>query len=345
MDNISQMGMYANVHIKTIDKNKRVISEIHSRNKVTRYTLYAIARFLNGDFNSTTITSKDPNVVFDRLNSYIPHYIAFGNGTSIPTVNDTGLSSEIKIDGSPDRISISSSRITSYTNNDYVKLTLRCYIGENKLNDIELTEAGLFSSETGNSCMSHVLLKNTLSESAPFISGERNYSFNLKAPLVDTNAINIQFIDSDGKIDKDIEYTITGINPSGDPTGNDPYTFTTDDSTAYQIPFIKVTEVSIGGVKLNESEYTFDSYNKVLTFLESSGISSGAQVTISGNKDTTTATITIDQSSVIDNLSTITVEYDQSASIIKSKTEVIDVQWELIIRSTESSTSVTYDGE
>ena len=162
----SQCPMYCNVRIRTRnEKTGRITSERYAKNRVTKLALLGIVRFLNGEFNDTTP---------DRIYEYIPRYLALGTNepsifstgvTKNVTVNDSHLLSEItesSVNGSKEsvkRVWIAQrnhNKITSRFSDPFIKLSIGCYISSNNYDGQKISEAGLFTKETGNNCWARV---------------------------------------------------------------------------------------------------------------------------------------------------------------------------------------------
>lgn len=159
----SQFNLGVNVYIKRRErKTGKVLETRFVKNRVTKMMLIGIARYLNGEFNETSP---------DKIEEYIPRYLAFGTNTaglsgvnygvtSTVTVNDAKLLDELKSDsGSNMRIWIGSrefNKISSVSSGPYVRLTINAYVQSNLYDNVVIAEAGLFAKQTGNNCLARV---------------------------------------------------------------------------------------------------------------------------------------------------------------------------------------------
>lgn len=146
-----------NVEINKRDKKTgRVLESRHVHNRCLRLQLLALAKFLNGEFNSTT---ND----YQIIESWIPRYLGVGTNIASPDsqssitthvqVNDTRLLSEI----SPRMKLQDKHKIVNRTTQSYIQLIISTYLPEHLYNGYTIKEAGLFSKATGNNCLFRVV--------------------------------------------------------------------------------------------------------------------------------------------------------------------------------------------
>lgn len=146
-----------NVEInKRNKKTGRIIESRKVHNRCLRLQLLALAKFLNGEFNSTT---NDYQVI----ESWIPRYLGVGTNVASPDsqssittsvqVNDTRLLSEI----SPRMKLQDKHKIVNRATQSYIQLIISTYLPEHLYNGYTIKEAGLFSKPTGNNCLFRVV--------------------------------------------------------------------------------------------------------------------------------------------------------------------------------------------
>lgn len=144
------MGVNVRIRVRNA-KTGRILQERKGHNRCLKSQLMGIVKWLNGEFNDT-----QPYMLhYD----FIPRYLGLGTNrasydspTGITTevsVNDTMLLNElaprIKL---PER-----NTVINRSSQDYVQLVIVCYLPEDKYNDQDIAEAGLFSNESGNNCL------------------------------------------------------------------------------------------------------------------------------------------------------------------------------------------------
>ena len=121
-----------------------------------------LCRMINGEFSdpySVNLNNSKRRI----LDDLIPKYFAMGSNissgesvgvTSIPSFNDTMLLSEFT---NFPRMRLSQRNLIESQHTDpYVKLTIQHYVPVNAYVNESIAEAGLFSTETGNSCLFRV---------------------------------------------------------------------------------------------------------------------------------------------------------------------------------------------
>ena len=150
------MGM-PNVNVRLVCRNVRTgetTRVIETHNRVLKFALYGLIRFINGEFNTSTPL---------QIQDYIPRYLALGSNiatgtnsggvTSEVTVNDTRLLSELN---HPRTRLTQRNIITNRYNDPYIKLTIKHYIPVTAYVGESLAEAGLFTEETGNNAWARI---------------------------------------------------------------------------------------------------------------------------------------------------------------------------------------------
>lgn len=143
-------------------KTGKVIKTIKRHNIVSKQLVLTLIRAIDGQFSS-----GDSDVINENrralLDDYIPHYFAMGSNiassgdvgiTTVPTFNDSRLLTEFT---NWPRMRISQRNLIEYKpTNHYAKLIIKHYVPHDFYTYMTIGEAGLFISESGNSCVARV---------------------------------------------------------------------------------------------------------------------------------------------------------------------------------------------
>ena len=164
-------------------KTNKIEKVIKKHNIVSKAGALTIARLIDGQF----CDADNPNINRTKrldLYEYIPHYFAMGSNvasagsagtTNIASINDTRLLSEFT---EYPRMKITQRNLVEDDpNKPYVKLVIRHYVpvsayrGEDGRGQ-RIGEAGLFTSEKGNSCWARVTFDSFVKEPLTVIDVE-----------------------------------------------------------------------------------------------------------------------------------------------------------------------------
>lgn len=153
-------------------KTNEVKKVIKKHNIVSKQAVLTMARLIDGQFCDADNVNLNRTKRLD-LYDYIPHYFAMGSNvvssdvegsagvTNVASINDTRLLSEYK---DFPRLKITQRNLVEDDpNKPYVKLVIRHYVPVSAYFDrstnqgYRLGEAGLFTSEKGNTCWARVV--------------------------------------------------------------------------------------------------------------------------------------------------------------------------------------------
>lgn len=151
-------------------ETNEVLKTIKKHNIVSKAAVLSLVRLIDGKFCNADNKNLNRSGRL-ALDNYIPHYFAMGSNvassesygvSSISTINDSRLLSEYT-DYPRMRIS-QRNLIENKPTNPYVKLNIRHYVPVSAYPEYKLGEAGLFTSETGNSCWARVTFEPFIKE-------------------------------------------------------------------------------------------------------------------------------------------------------------------------------------
>lgn len=143
-------------------KTGEVIKTIKKHNIIGKNLVMTLIRAIDGQFSD-----GDSDIINENrrtlLTDYVPRYFAMGSNiassgdigvTNVPTFNDTRLLTEFT---KWPRMRISQRNLIEYKpTNHYAKLIIKHYVPHDFYTFMTIGEAGLFTSESGNSCVARV---------------------------------------------------------------------------------------------------------------------------------------------------------------------------------------------
>lgn len=151
---IQDAGFNVGVNVRITKRDKmtgRVIEERKGHNRCLKMQLMGIVKWLNGEFNPTQ----------SYLSNYdwIPRYLGVGTNTATSTT-PPGIGSEVTIDDtrllneiSPRLKLPERNKVINRSSQSYIQLVIATYLPEELYVNETISEAGLFSQETGNNCL------------------------------------------------------------------------------------------------------------------------------------------------------------------------------------------------
>ena len=156
---LEDAGFNMGVNVKLTKRDKktgRIIETREGHNTCLKMQLMGIVKWLNGDFNDTTQS-------YLYHYNWIPRYLGVGTNlanyettedvVSEVNINDTHLLSEI----SP-RIKLPErNKIINRSSQRYIQLVISTYLPSEYYNGEVISEAGLFSGESGNNCLFRIV--------------------------------------------------------------------------------------------------------------------------------------------------------------------------------------------
>ena len=153
---IRDAGFNIGVNVRVTKRDRktgRILMERQGHNRCLKQQLVGLAKFLNGEFNETN---------HRIINNWIPRYLGVGNNlavgeivgvTSSVNINDTKLLNEIY-----PRLKLpEKNTIVNRSTQKYVQVCINTYLPEGWYVGETISEAGLFSNETGNNCLFRIV--------------------------------------------------------------------------------------------------------------------------------------------------------------------------------------------
>lgn len=151
-------GFTVGINVKLTKRNKdtgRVLETRQGHNTCLKMQLMGLVKWLNGEFNESQN--------FLQCNEWIPRYLGVGTNvatyegsggvTSEVNVNDTRLLNEL-----PPRMKLPErNTIVNRSTQRYVQLVISSYLPSEYYNNEVISEAGLFSKESGNNCLFRIV--------------------------------------------------------------------------------------------------------------------------------------------------------------------------------------------